>query len=683
VGSEREPVSPTEQRSGVGAGRSAAVILAALLLAPHGAAQEPPIVVSPRPPLEPLRLELFDAAFEFEWRQDVDEREPPGGSRQRDVESRFREILELEGGGFAGHPNLLKLDLRGRLWLQQRRLDLESSTGQVESVGEILSDYDVTGTLLQQSPLPLTAYLRQGRNDIDRQFGPSLLNTVTEAGLRLNLRSPRFPSAVEILRRRQEQDDRAGGLGFVIEQATVQGDGQADLGPGQRLWWDFAYDDVEESGTLLTPTSFVRREANLTHTLDFGARQQHQLRSALRLFRESGTSDFRQVRVSERLRFQHADWLATWLDYTFDRLDRDDAQQERQQIEGNVRHQLFESLTTTGRAGAILLDIPTDAFGSDEYFGELFFDYTKRVPLGRFFAGANLRLSRLTESDRGAPIQFLNQAFVFDPAGLIMVDGENIEPGSVVVTDSSGVLVFTEGVDYTILVLPDRVEIMRIAGGNIAPGQSVLVDYTVGPQPGGRTATAGVGFDVRYTFEEGLLRGVSVFGRVLDQEESRTPESPDLPENDFTDRSYGAEYDLWRLFLKAEQRNRDSSISPFDSTRLECRFHQPLGGGGALVLSAIHQEIDRIQEDLRTSTSTFSGRWDGPVTPRLRGSLLLQYQIEDDNRGFEARAFEQQLDLRWAYRQTQIYARVRNTFRNTTADDTVFQTFVVGLRREF
>jgi hypothetical protein len=44
------------------------------------------------------------------------------------------------------------------------------------------------------------------------------------------------------------------------------------------------------------------------------------------------------------------------------------------------------------------------------------------------------------------------------------------------------VLIYSEGVDYTQLVLLDRVEIRRTPGSYIAPGETVLIDYDIGPE---------------------------------------------------------------------------------------------------------------------------------------------------------------------------------------------------------
>ena len=57
--------------------------------------------------------------------------------------------------------------------------------------------------------------------------------------------------------------------------------------------------------------------------------------------------------------------------------------------------------------------------------------------------------------------------------------------------------------------------------------------------------------------------------------------------------------------------------------------------------------------------------------------------MNEDNLDNETDAFEQRLDVYWRIRQLDVYAQVRNSVRNTNADDTSFQRFIVGFRREF
>ncbi|MHC4908326.1 MAG: hypothetical protein ACYTF9_01210 [Planctomycetota bacterium] len=626
-------------RRHLGAMATCAVTLLVLpgVASPQAEVDGGPIVVGTERDFEVLHLYGLEAAVEFEWRRNVDSVEPAGGSRRTDREDRLREILELRTEGFIGHPELLELDLGGRFWPEQRWLNLDSA-GESERVNQTLLDWDVSGQFIKESKLPFTVYSRQNITDVDRQFGGTLENRFRESGVRLNLRSAVVPTNFQVFDRRIEQRDPTAGQDFTIDQKTIRADGRIELGAAQRLAWDILHDDIDESGDLRQALSFQRVEGNLAHAVDFGEADQNTLRTRVRYYDESGDREFRQLRVDPRLRLRHTEDLLSWYDYSYERNDRPLQQQRANRFNANVQYQLFDSLTTT------------------------------------------FELSTTDQSERGAPIAIDGQAFVFGPSGLIVIDQRNVVASSIFITDITGVIVYTEGLDYTVLAFPDRVEIRRVAGGDIGPGQAVLIDYVIGPEPGGTTDRDTVSVEVRYRFEEGPLSGLSVYGIYIEQDESRSTVTEEFPDNDFTDLRYGVEYDVWKLYFRAERQERESTLSPFDVLRLEGRYTEPLGRGSSLVLSALYQDIDR-EEGIATQTTTLSGQWNQQFNANLRTSLSLQYQMNEDNIALETDAFEQRFNLLWQYRSVEVYAEIRNSTRSTTTDDTEPRSFASGCSR--
>jgi hypothetical protein len=659
---------------------TATFVLAAAGTAVAQNTNDGPVVITPRAELKWIDFYDFQAALELEWRTNVDDVDPAGGARHRNTEHRMREILDVRTQGYVGHPNLLELDLGGRFWLEQRWLDLE--TEPTEFIPQFLIDWDISGLFVKETKVPFTVYTRQNTSEIDRQFGSSLENTFSEYGVRANIRSSFAPTNIQIFRREIDQRDVTVGQGFNIDQFTIQADGRVDFSLSQRLAWDAKYDDVNESGQLRTPRSFDRFESNVTHTLEFGEKRQSLLRTQARLFNESGDRDFSQIRLLPRLRLWHSPSLNSWYDYRFEWDNRPEQEQITNQATANFQYQVFDSLTMIGNAGFNLLDIPTEDFDSNELFARLDVQYLKEIPLGSLQANLNGSYSHLNQSERGTPVQITDGQNQFSPISFTL-NQRNIIAGSIVITNIAGLITYTENMDYTVFDFQDSVLVQLIPGGDIMQLQLVLVDFVIGPNPGGTTDTGSLGLDFRYTFQEGYFRGLSFYTNLFHQDESRSILTEDFPENDFTDLRYGLEYNVWKLYFRAERQHRDSTLSPFDATRIEGRYTESLGRGSNVVLSALFQEIDRTAEGFRQTTATFSGQWAQRVNDQLRLTLLFQYQLSDDNVLFDSDAFEGQLDISWRYRQTEIYGQLRGSIRDSTSDVTSFQRLIFGIRREF
>ena len=662
-----------------------AIGLVAALAAPARgqAPADSPVVVSQRPPLELVRIEDLRVAIELSYRHREDRRDSPGVPSTKDTEDLFTETLELSGSSFAGHPNLMHLDFTVRLNLEQEHLDNES-IGDSDSRDEFTNEFNLEALFLRESAVPIRAYGRRTEADIDQPFASSIDTTTTAAGFELDFRLPDMPNRIGYEHRDQDQNDRTQQGDFKIVEDSLFSRGDWRISDGNLFNWDYSYRTVDQSGDLRPTNNFDEHDLFAVHLYKFGARDLSSLRSSLTYFKQTGDFAFERLRVDERMLLRHSEDLTSQYDYIFAREEGDLSRQTQHRGQAQVRHQLYDSLYTVATAGASHLEVTEGDFDSDQAFGALDLTYNKLVPYGNIEATYNLNLNYRDDSPTGAPVQVTNEVRTFDVSGLIVLNRRNIDASSIVITDATGVILYSEGVDYTVQNFGDRTEIRRIIGGNIAPGETVLIDYVIGPEPGGETDTVGQGYAFRYNFTEGLLNGFSVYVRYIDVDETRPAATRALfPEADTQEWTYGVEYNLNDLHLLYERQDRNSTLSPFVKSRYEARYNLLLGRDSRFVISADYDDIDNTDDDLRSTILTITARWDQRFTERLRAGVLLQYVMQDDSTGFDSEGFEQQFDLDWHYRQTSISASVRHSSLDSTGTDTDFLTLYVGVRREF
>ncbi len=665
-----------------------AVPMAMVLLTSGGIAEAQqdagPVVVTRRSQLEWFQLEDLRAAIEFSYQLSLDEQDSGPAGRIKDREDLFREILELDGNAFMGHPNLVDLDFNLRFNFEQSQLDAESQN--VDGArDEFLNEFDINALILRNSDVPIRVFGRRSQITVDQAFGGTLDSVVTEYGTRLYFSGDQLRHQLAYSHRDQDQNDRFGNADFGVQQDTINSNGSFTIDQGNVLRWDYSFDQVEESGTLRRNNDFDEHDLFAVHEYKFGADDEHLMRSAFTFLDVSGDFPFQRLRVDERLRMRHSDDLISQWDYAFNEDERPGTTQRRHRGQAQVRYQLFDSLYSIASAGGSDLSVVEEDFSSREFFGNLDLTYTKKVPLGSVDATVNLNVNRRDNTPRGATIQVTDEARTFSAAGLITITRRNVVIPSIFITDVTGLIVYSEGPDYTVQDFGIRVEIRRVLGGMIAAGQSVLIDYQLGPEPGGVTDTLAQGYTFRYNFQEGPLRGLSPYVRYLNLDEMR-PSSQQLlgfPEADVEELTLGAEYNYQRWFALAEWQDHKSSISPFRKTRYELRYVQPLGRDSRFILSGDYDEIDNLDQDFRSRVFTVSTRWNQRFSEHLRANLLLQYVDQDDDRGFGSQGFEQQLTVDWNYRQTTINASVRHSGVDGEFSDTQFLTFFIGIRRSF
>ncbi len=642
-----------------------------------------PIIIDRRKTLEFFHITHDYLALDFEAVFRSGETDPADGNATTDTETKYREALEYGGNAFFGHPDLFDLDYLFRWQLEQTEFDLESSE-QEDSTMESILELNLTGTFVRSSDTPVTVFVTRNQNEFQRDFGGTLDNVNTEIGASMNILNVAFPSYFALRHIELDQRNSLDRTQFEQKRDIFEWIGSTNLAESQRLWWDTSYETVDESGNLRSTNSYDRMEISVNHEYLFGNDQEHRLLSSARILDESGDLNFKNLRWDERLLLKHSQTLRTDYFALFDRTERSGTTQTLMSGSANLRHDLFESLTTNASVGASQLQLDADDFTSTDQFGHLNFDYTKKVPYGKLFATADLGVNFQDESDRGTPIFLNDQSRTFGPSGIVILPQQNILTGSIVITDLTGLIFYSEGLDFDVDDFGVRVEIRRIPGGLIGPSQTVLIDYEIGPDPGSRTTSTNLGFSIRYTLNEGFLNGLSLYGRYRDLSPDRDSDgNTALPVSELTELTYGAEYTFWRFTLLAEQQNHESTLSPFDKTRLEAEYRQFFGRNNTLRIRGFHQIISRDSGASESTTSNLTARFKSRISSRWSASALAIYREESDSRGSNFRGFEQSLELTMQHRQTFLSASIKNIWSESNSSDNNFQTLVIGFRREF
>lgn len=669
---------------------AALAALAALGLVAGGAGarqpeddEEGPVIVGERRGrYTPFELARLEASLDFFIRQRRDERKQRGQPTTVDTETQLRSNLILDTEFFLGHKNLL--DVNANLQFGVERTDLESDT-QLESERDttFFDQYDIRGLLLGEGPAPTTLYSRRDETLLDRRFAGSIRSIATETGFITTIRSEAAPTTIQFFHREEDQSDQSDTADFAIVQNAFSVQSTLRLSDRQQLDIDYTFNRVDENQGSTFGDAFDRHDGTITHNLGFGEENRNSLRSSLRYYSQSGNLDQKFVRLDERMVLRHTDNLQTQYDLTFLRQENSGNTQNLVRGNASLIHHLFESLTTTASVGGIHIEVPGD-FSSDELFTNLVLDYVKRVPYGRIEVNLGAAFNRQNNSERGSTLSAINEPHTFRDPFPVTISRRNIVPSSVVVTNLGGLRVFQRGDDYTLDAFQDRVELRRVVGGAIAEGESVLVSFDIGPEPGSEISTTGVSASLRYSITEGWLEGLAVYGSFRQIDNSiQTANPSQFVLDDFQDLIYGGEYRLRGYTFSAERQNHDSTIQPFDATRLEARLDQRLSRGSALRVSLTRESIDYTDEDRSVDLNRIVARWSHRLDRSLDFNVRLEYRDEQDSVSGDVSGFEQSLELNWNKRQTTAYLQFRNSMLDSESEETNSRTIAFGFRRSF
>lgn len=665
--------------------RCAAMVAACVLEMPASAQapSEGPIVFGQREKRDPFTLNWWNAYLELTYRYQNDEETIPGNPTSTFTEHRFEQIFTLETNSAIYHPNLCELNASGSFGLTQT--DIRNDPGDSDRQNGTLYEWDINALFLRKEDTTYTLYSRRSVDTVNRTLGPTLDNTVTTSGAIIDMRNVKVPTRIEIFRTVQEQS----GLGddtssdFSLTQNALLWHSEYRPNDHNTFTLDYSLSHVNESSSGLPENEYLLHDFTLSHTFTFGARDQHSLESSVNYFNQGGDFALERIRWTEDLRLRHSQSLETQYRYVYDQQTYLGNTQTTNRASAGFTHWLYKSLTTYGETGVEFID-QSEGGGSKELFANIQFDYTKLVPLGTFDAGTGYAWSR-QENDPNDGLNFINQVATFnDPAPIILTSTSGIDAATIVLTDLSGLITFTPGLDYTVAEFPNRIEISRVVGGRIDAGQSVLIDYTTLPA-GGNTSTTNVfNLSLRYNFERGVLKGLSPYFQFVDQRQNIDSDDQDsfIP-NSYTDTTVGVEYRIWKFTLGFEQEWYDSTIQPFDATRYTARYQDRIWAQTVLTADFRYEEIFYTLEENHVNFLIASAMVSHRFSEEFNGSLTVLYRNEEDEQRGSTRGIEEELQLYWQRRQLRIFASIRNVDVNSDFEDRHFQYLRVGLRREF
>jgi hypothetical protein len=643
---------------------------------------EGPVIVGERKAgwkgIELLRLDAF---LDFFGEYTSDELRQTGLPTLKDRETQLRETLDLSGEMFVGHPNLLTITGTAQLGIEDRFIDSDSQGGEGHDT-DLVNLFDVRGLLLGEGPLPVTLYARRDELNLNRDFGTSIDDTTLELGAVAQIVSTWAPTTLRYFHLDNQQDDPFGPQDSSRVQDTFSGQSNMDLAPGQRLELNYTFDHIDETRSGGFANLYDRHDASATHNFNFGDQDRHNLRSYLRYYEETGEFPLRSILLDEQLTLRHTERLETRYFGSFENREVRGDDQRIGRLSAQIRYRLFESLVMTGTGGWRRLEVP-DVFTTDDLFTTGTLEYTKLVPMGRVDGSAGLGFNHQDNSERGTTVSIANESYILGGVFPATINRRNVVESSVVVRRANG-QILVEGIDYTLEVFPDRTEIRRVVGGGISEGETVLVDYDVGPEPASQIDTVTTALSLRYTVVDGWMTGAAVYGAYRTTNFSLDTVDPSrFVLDDASTLLYGVEYNRGGLNLKAERENRDSNVNPYDTTRLEARYNLVTGIASSVGASVTHEIVDYSMPDNHVVLTRVEGNWTQRFGTSLHGKIRVLYRDEQDDLSGDTRGFEQYLETVWRKGQTTVYVNVRNSFLDGPGSETLSQGVQFGLRRSF
>jgi hypothetical protein len=483
-------------------------------------------------------------------------------------------LLGLHLQGSVYHPNLMTFDLSGEGGLGYT-YDSVTAPGysQVRNETANLFNYLATVNFLSSKPYNASFFASQDHTYNNYDF----FNTVTADGTRYGGRLGWSEKAFNVNADMGYRDLLTSGITGTseISETYLNFNGLYQREHGSTTL-TYSYDNFGNQlngGPIETSTS---QSIGGSDTETFGSHDQ--ITSTLGAsygWAEYAAQSAKTFNATENLTARHTPNLESFVALSYQDSQLDSASSSIFQGDAGLRHQLYESLTSTLdlHGNYNTASAPGSSALNDRYGVGLNEGYSKRLGnWGHLTLGGGAIVDHDDFNSSGGALTTINESHVLKDTAATFLSNPRVIPTTVLVTGPGGVPTYINGVDYRLIPQGELTQIQRVPTSiNLLDGATVLVSYT-----------SDSGFTSSFETINGLAEirldlfntTVGLYGRLNVVDNNAPPQA--LAET-LTDWVGGADV-TWRwLRAGAEYEDFDSNFTQYRAMRFFETFSFQLG----------------------------------------------------------------------------------------------------------
>ena len=407
----------------------------------------------------------------------VDEERQTPNLKTKSLNQKFRESMTLETNGWIYHPNLMDFHLALEPELQQETFrQNQAAMNPTHSYDRDTSTlaYDIGATLLKQKPLSLNIFANRKTGQIDFTNAPDSDIENDTFGTRLHFKNPTLPVSIALIHHKfdrtglyQTEEDRD------EAQVTIRHHAKKSVTQLNML---YNYNETTHTTFEAIDTTSNTMSTELTNAYFITDDNKVRLDSQLyNMQADYNGLDQNTWILSENLFWTHSKNLLTRYRADYNRREFGDSVNEETRLSAGLTHHLHDRLTTDLGAAAVINKF--DGGSEDLYKSNLGFLYRRPIDWGSVELGAAYDYG-VTKRSGTEKIILTEERLALSTGTATFLDKENVDLGSIVVTDITGATVYTENIDYQITMVGPVVSVSRTLLGAIADGQQVNVHYS-------------------------------------------------------------------------------------------------------------------------------------------------------------------------------------------------------------
>lgn len=605
---------------------------------------------------------LLDIQTSFNARYAFNDQERASGSGLDSFETRttWEEELVVMTESFVYHPGFLNMQLGGGPLLVQQQFD--SGVGDIKD-DETLLNVFARLNFLELKSYPFSLYYERSHPSITTSLSGRFLTESDRYGFSSRIAEPWKAAFIDIDLSRQQAE--GSDTDSIVDNDVQNNVVTLTQGLSKGQWIEFKHQhSVQDSrsgstGLAIRDSSIAFDHSTIRSHLRFGDDQQLKIDQTLRRFDQEIESDVVRATLTNeyfgRAFWDHTEHMRSRLILRYSDVDRSDSQSTVEDVELGASYERSERLRYD-----VAMDHQSEeqtGFTRDRTGAKALVNFAQDLPIGRFSVTAGVEQHRTDQASTVASIEVLAESLVLNGTSTVDLANDFVDAATVVVSNATLSQTFVEGLDYRLVIIGATTSIQRLVGGNIADGETVLVDY--------RYETSGTAkFDLmssNLSVNLGFLKGFNTFARINTRQTDIREGSFTTPINDADtfEVGFNANYALpGGLTVGGEIRRTDQreDISPFVRDSADMYVSTNLRGKLRLRVSGGMVQVDYDNSDEDVDQQFLRLGFAGRIWRRLQYSVDSTY-LKDSGGSLTRDQYQHRVSVQWAYRQVRFDVR--------------------------
>jgi len=410
------------------------------------------------------------------YKLEYEERTTPN-LKTKSTNQKFREKVTIETNGWIYHPNLTEFHLTLEPELQQetfRKNQVAATPTESYRKDTSILAYDVGATLLKHKPVSLNIFANRKTGQIDFSNTPDSDIKSDTLGTRLHFNNPTLPVTIALIHRKfnetgfyQKEEDRD------EAQIRIRHNAKQSVTHLNMLYYN-----TETTNTTFETTDISSKTMSTELTNAYFITDDNRVRLDSQIYNmraDYNSLDQNTWILSENLFWAHSKNLLTRYRADYNRREFSGFVNQETRLSAGLTHHLHDRLTTD--LGAATVFNKFDGGSEDLYKSNLSFIYRRPIDWGSIQLGAayDYGITNRSGTEKIIPTE---ERLTLTTGTETFLNKENVDLGSIVVTDITGATVYTENIDYQVTMVGLNVSISRTLLGAIANDQQVNVHYS-------------------------------------------------------------------------------------------------------------------------------------------------------------------------------------------------------------